>query len=57
MIEKLIDYTTRMNGQRLPLKAFIRLSANACKKLETVYRQRCESCCIRAGFMTHMCWS
>lgn len=26
MIEKLIDYTTRMNGQRLPLKAFIRLS-------------------------------
>lgn len=43
MIEKLIDYTTRMNGQRLPLKAFIRLSANACKKLEAAYRQRCES--------------
>lgn len=27
MIEKLIDYTTRMNGKRLPLKAFIRFSA------------------------------
>lgn len=57
MIEKLIDYTTRMNGQRLPLKAFIRFSANACKKLEAAYRQRCGSCCIRDGFMTHMCWS